>query len=39
MSEVSQIDTSLWPSVNSLTNPLVAQLIANAKDMKKVELS
>ena len=34
MSEVSHIDTSLWPSVNNLTNPLVAKLIANAKELR-----
>ena len=34
MSEVNQIDTSLWPSVNQLANPLVAKLIANAKALR-----
>ena len=34
MSEVSQIDTTQWPSVNALTNPLVATLIANAKELR-----
>lgn len=34
MPEVSHIDTSLWPSVNDLTNPLVAKLIANAKELR-----
>ena len=34
MSEVNQLDTSNWPSVNQLSNPLVAQLIANARALR-----
>ncbi len=37
MSE-NKLDVSLWPSVNQLTNPLVQQLINNAKALRvKVE--
>lgn len=37
MSE-NKLDISLWPSVNQLTNPLVQQLITNAKSLRvKVE--
>lgn len=37
MSE-NKLDVSLWPSVNQLTNPLVQQLINNAKSLRvKVE--
>jgi len=34
MSEVNQLDTTHWPSVNQLTNPLVAHLVANAKELR-----
>ena len=30
----AQLDTSNWPSVNALTNPLVEQLLSNAKDLR-----
>ncbi len=33
-SQTTQLDTSNWPSVNALTNPLVAHLIANAKELR-----
>jgi methenyltetrahydromethanopterin cyclohydrolase len=33
-SQTAQLDTSHWPSVNALTNPLVAHLIANAKELR-----
>lgn len=32
--QVTQLDTSSWPSVNALTNPLVAHLITNAKALR-----
>lgn len=32
--QVAQLDTSHWPSVNALTNPLVAHLVANAKQLR-----
>ena len=32
--QVTQLDTSSWPSVNALTNPLVAHLITNAKGLR-----
>jgi methenyltetrahydromethanopterin cyclohydrolase len=34
MPEVNQLDTARWPSVNQLTNPLVTELIANAKELR-----
>ncbi|MEZ0233311.1 MAG: methenyltetrahydromethanopterin cyclohydrolase [Methylophilaceae bacterium] len=35
MSEtVTQLDTSNWPSVNTLTNPLVKYLVDNAKELR-----
>ena len=33
-SQTTQLDTSNWPSVNALTNPLVAHLIVNAKELR-----
>jgi methenyltetrahydromethanopterin cyclohydrolase len=33
-SQTAQLDTSNWPSVNALTNPLVADLLANAKALR-----
>ena len=33
-SQTTQLDTSNWPSVNALTNPLVADLLANAKALR-----
>jgi methenyltetrahydromethanopterin cyclohydrolase len=33
-SQTAQLDTSSWPSVNTLTNPLVSHLIANAKELR-----
>lgn len=33
-SQTAQLETSNWPSVNALTNPLVSHLIANAKEMR-----
>jgi methenyltetrahydromethanopterin cyclohydrolase len=33
-SQTTQLDTSNWPSVNALTNPLVVHLIANAKELR-----
>jgi len=32
--QVAQLDTSHWPSVNALTHPLVAHLLANAKELR-----
>jgi methenyltetrahydromethanopterin cyclohydrolase len=32
--QVAQLDTSHWPSVNALTNPLVAHLLTNAKELR-----
>jgi methenyltetrahydromethanopterin cyclohydrolase len=33
-SQTIQLDTTHWPSVNALTNPLVSDLIANAKELR-----
>jgi methenyltetrahydromethanopterin cyclohydrolase len=33
-SQTAQLDTSYWPSINALTNPLVAHLISNAKELR-----
>jgi methenyltetrahydromethanopterin cyclohydrolase len=33
-SQIAKLDTSHWPSVNTLTNPLVSHLIANAKELR-----
>ena len=30
----ARIDTSHWPSVNALTNPLVAHLVAHANEFR-----
>ena len=30
ITQTAQLDTSNWPSVNALTNPLVEQLLSNA---------
>ena len=32
--QASRLDTSSWPSVNALANPLVADLVANAKELR-----
>jgi len=32
--QAAQLDTANWPSVNALTNPLVAHLVANAKALR-----
>ena len=32
--QASQLDTSSWPSVNTLANPLVADLVANAQELR-----
>ena len=32
--QVAHLDTSNWPSVNALTNPLVASLVTNAKELR-----
>lgn len=32
--QASQLDTSSWPSVNALTNTLVADLVANAQELR-----
>ena len=34
MSEAVQLDTGYWPSVNTLTNPLVKNLLENAKSLR-----
>ncbi len=34
ITQTAQLDTSNWPSVNALTNPLVEQLLSNAKDLR-----
>ena len=33
-SQASQLDTSSWPSVNALANTLVADLVANAQELR-----
>ena len=32
--QAAELDTSQWPSVNTLTNPLVAHLVAHAKELR-----
>ena len=32
--QASRLDTSSWPSLNALANPLVADLVANAKELR-----
>ena len=32
--QASQLDASSWPSVNTLANPLVADLVANAQELR-----
>ncbi len=32
--QASRLDTSSWPSVNALANPFVADLVANAKELR-----
>ena len=34
ITQTAQLDTSNWPSVNALTNPLVEQLLSNAKELR-----
>jgi len=34
ITQTAQLDTSNWPSVNALTNPLVEQLLSNAKALR-----
>lgn len=34
MAEATQLDTASWPSVNTLTNPLVKSLVENAKNLR-----
>ncbi len=34
MAEATQLDTASWPSVNTLTNPLVKSLVDNAKNLR-----
>ncbi len=32
--QVARLDTSNWPSINALTNPLVDSLVSNAKELR-----
>jgi methenyltetrahydromethanopterin cyclohydrolase len=34
ITQTAQLDTSNWPSVNALTNPLVEQLLSNSKELR-----
>ena len=34
ITQTAQLDTSNWPSVNALTNPVVEQLLSNAKELR-----